>query len=877
MTAVNMATTTTYCLVLSFLLFITDTSAILDLTCLSFSPRIQINGDNNHFMGGFTSGNATGAVVNFGRALDTGTGSGLPPGSFTRGHGSTSAKILRLPQAGKLNRVGVFYCEASKEEVVERTNVITLAFSSDITPLQTFQTVSLGESVIFEVEKPLNASKLRWRHNSNDIITEWSGKNAVYIDRVMVSDAGIYECYWDGQRERGEHAIFQLIVRGCAANKWGPPDCLYDCPLCLNGGICDDQSGVCVCAPGFTGSSCEQVLGSNRWGQDGGVMCSRKDGNDPHSRACQGTLFCLPHPYGCSCAARYYGIDCIKGCPDGFYGANCKLECHCPTDVSCLDDTGECNISGGRCMQGWSGNNCQQKCTVIVLILTYTDPGQILDISVTPKGANGFLIDWEPEASPCIQKEYLVEYKLANRDQCETTMAGEIKLAGRVKSTNFTIEGLEYYSTYIFYVTTTLNGTYNGTNSPGVTVSTGEKAPFSAPSDVMATFVTSNSISYQWSEVSCGSRRGEILAYLYFVTDERRQELFSNATTKSLTVTIGKLTPFANYRFEVAAITKEGVGPLSEPIYMTTNQTAPGAPILLTVVKATKYSIGLTWQEPVHPHYIVEKYFVSSKIITKPYDLNFREESEPENGQLIYNRESHTFENLKPTTKYELKVFAYSGNGKGEHSAVYQYTLPATAEDLSTPEQVPVIQSTQITPTTVSITIPRSYSEFVTGYQVGVEWIPGTGRRKRQSEQHYLDPRFHVAGEIPKSTVHKIPEFVIGDNGTYGMFYNGPLLKGQTYKIYTSFISRIDKESYAASWSDGRPVVTSWPGRTPMLVDPVKPTTKEQEKGYNKDQKVIIVLVVIIVLLVIAFVAYGLKTRPPGSMNKVVVRWNRLS
>ena len=84
----------------------------------------------------------------------------------------------------------------------------------DITPLQTFQTVSLGESVVFEVERPLNVSKLRWRHNGSSFIPEWNGKEAVYIDRAMVSDAGIYECYWDGQHEKGDHAIMQLIVRG---------------------------------------------------------------------------------------------------------------------------------------------------------------------------------------------------------------------------------------------------------------------------------------------------------------------------------------------------------------------------------------------------------------------------------------------------------------------------------------------------------------------------------------------------------------------------------------------------------------------------------------------------------------------------------------
>ena len=43
---------------------------------------------------------------------------------------------------------------------------------------------------------------------------------------------------------------------GCSANKWGPPDCFGVCDRCYNGGVCDDQTGDCVCAPGFAGPNC---------------------------------------------------------------------------------------------------------------------------------------------------------------------------------------------------------------------------------------------------------------------------------------------------------------------------------------------------------------------------------------------------------------------------------------------------------------------------------------------------------------------------------------------------------------------------------------------------------------------------------------------
>ena len=67
-----------------------------------------------------------------------------------------------------------------------------------------------------------------------------------------------------------------------------------------------------------------------------------------------------------------------------------------------------------------------------------------------------------------------MEYELSNFDQCDTQTAGSFKKAGTVVESEFSIEGLEYYSTYVFYVTTVHNGTHKGERSVGITVSTGE-------------------------------------------------------------------------------------------------------------------------------------------------------------------------------------------------------------------------------------------------------------------------------------------------------------------------------------------------------------------------------------------------------------------
>ena len=81
-----------------------------------------------------------------------------------------------------------------------------------ITPNEYTKTIGIGESVTFSVTSTVN--NLRWVHNNGEIITEWNDQNEVTIDNARLADAGIYECFEDGEREKGQHAIMRLIVRG---------------------------------------------------------------------------------------------------------------------------------------------------------------------------------------------------------------------------------------------------------------------------------------------------------------------------------------------------------------------------------------------------------------------------------------------------------------------------------------------------------------------------------------------------------------------------------------------------------------------------------------------------------------------------------------
>ncbi|XP_071952959.1 uncharacterized protein [Antedon mediterranea] len=196
---------------------------------------------------------------------------------------------------------------------------------------------------------------LRWRRDGN-VIDSWSGSSNITIPYVTKDDGGIYECYLNGSRHEGRHAIVRLIVRGCSASRWGT-DCQNLCPTCYNGGICDDVSGLCVCPPGFKGEDCSEGCGNNHWGRTCTHVCSSSN------PGCSGSMGCIPDPLGCSCMAGYKDLDCKGTCETtGYYGSTCSEQCHCAAGVTCDPSRG---CPDGPCEDGYSGKNCQvpNECT----------------------------------------------------------------------------------------------------------------------------------------------------------------------------------------------------------------------------------------------------------------------------------------------------------------------------------------------------------------------------------------------------------------------------------------------------------------------------------------------------------------------------------
>ncbi|XP_041467361.1 hyalin-like [Lytechinus variegatus] len=262
------------------------------------------------------------------------------------------------------NGFGPFYCEAATA-CGDVTRVTTFFQRSDAKFIPSdgvfTKTVSVADTgvVISMTDRyqPDDDGSITWRKDGGDVLTQFEGQTSIsFPSPIRISDQGIYEIYYDGERDQNRGGIYRLIVRECPAGKWGPPRCYGVCDNCYNGGVCDDKSGLCICPNNFKGKNCLEICrddGGNNFGINCESYCSYR--NSPTQ--CRGFLFCLPDPYGCSCDVGSQGLSCDSDCLVGTYGVGCSQTCHCADESSCDPFSGICTTGG--CQPGWSGNNCQ--------------------------------------------------------------------------------------------------------------------------------------------------------------------------------------------------------------------------------------------------------------------------------------------------------------------------------------------------------------------------------------------------------------------------------------------------------------------------------------------------------------------------------------
>ncbi|XP_072904793.1 angiopoietin-1 receptor [Hemitrygon akajei] len=307
---------------ISFLLNLDLVKALLDMTLVNSNPLISTSETSLMCV---LHGSPTPSQISIARDIDA--YSDQPKGTLEQSMTETS---ILWSTAKKDEGIGVFFCEGKVEDDIAKITTIKMSQEAHFLPEVFTITVNNGENTIirFHQHQQTEADLMIYK---NDKFISSVPQNDVsnicehHIQSVNLDDAGVYTAFLIGQNISTK-AFTRLIVRKCQSGKWGA-DCMENCPVCLNGGVCHDKMGHCICPPGFMGKQCETACAENTYGQNCSGAC--KGGS------CRSSIFCLPDPYGCSCATGWKGLQCDTACDFGYYGANCQLKCECANGQVC--------------------------------------------------------------------------------------------------------------------------------------------------------------------------------------------------------------------------------------------------------------------------------------------------------------------------------------------------------------------------------------------------------------------------------------------------------------------------------------------------------------------------------------------------------------
>ncbi|XP_019372578.1 PREDICTED: angiopoietin-1 receptor [Gavialis gangeticus] len=279
--------------------------------------------------------------------------------------GTAKKVVWKREQAGET--IGAYYCEGKVKDEVTRIRTMKMSQGASFLPVALTITANQGESVNISFIRKVSKEEDAVIYKNGSFIHsvprhEVPGELEVSYSSVQLQDAGVYYARYIGGNTFTS-AYTRLIVRRCEAQKWGPT-CSSICPACVNNGICHEDTGECICPPGFMGKTCEKACGANTFGRTCKESCEEKMG-------CKYYMFCLPDPYGCSCATGWRGLECDEECQPGFYGPDCKLRCNCKHQGSCD------RFKGCVCNSGWHGLQCEKEGPADVSPQIKSSPGDV--------------------------------------------------------------------------------------------------------------------------------------------------------------------------------------------------------------------------------------------------------------------------------------------------------------------------------------------------------------------------------------------------------------------------------------------------------------------------------------------------------------------
>ncbi|XP_038649930.1 receptor-type tyrosine-protein phosphatase delta-like isoform X21 [Scyliorhinus canicula] len=438
------------------------------------------------------------------------------------------------------------------------------------------------------------------------------------------------------------------------------------------------------------------------------------------------------------------------------------------------------------------------------------------------------------------QEEKIIKYELIYSEAVD----GKEEQVIFDPKTSYTVEGLKPDKMYYFRLAARSEHGL-GAFTQRISTKTMQSMPSAPPRKVEAESVNSTTIKVMWKPPVSSKQHGQIRGYQVTYVRLEKGEPQGQPIIKDVMLAeeqeaiIGGLMPETTYSITVAAYTTRGDGARSKPRLVTTSGTVFAKNFRVKAVMKT--SVLLSWEVPE-----TYKPGVSFKIL-------YNGQSVEVDGQSMRK----LITNLQPNTEYSF-VLTNRGNSAG---GLQQVVSIRTAPNLLSTK--PIVVSKNIQDGKLPINLPKvQTTSDVKWYFIVVVPIDRTARgvadKLQNPEEMDLDDLFegishqHIRqrrqSERPKpyiaAQLQKLPDtFMLGDEQTYGGFYNKPLSPNHSYLCFVLAALEERDTMYAAS-----------PYSDTILVEVPTPSAQDDpEMLWVMGPVLAVVLIIIIVIAILLF------------------------
>uniref|UniRef100_A0AAQ4R1L9 protein-tyrosine-phosphatase n=1 Tax=Gasterosteus aculeatus aculeatus TaxID=481459 RepID=A0AAQ4R1L9_GASAC len=346
-----------------------------------------------------------------------------------------------------------------------------------------------------------------------------------------------------------------------------------------------------------------------------------------------------------------------------------------------------------------------------------------------------------------------------------------------------------------------------GTGPPGPPLVTRTKCadPVHGPQSVNVVDVRARQLTIQWETFGYAVTRCHSynLTVQYHYAFNQQEFAAEELIQTSSHYTLRGLRPFVTVRLRLVLANPEG-SKESEEIVKETEEDVP-ASVPMESLQNTAYEekIFMQWKAPNETNGVITLYEITFKALSS---LDPSADLTTQRGRVfkLRNETLHFFVGLYPGTTYFFTIKASTNKGFGPPITTRISTKIAGSKYES---EAPLNE----TETTITILLKPAQSRGapISSYQLVVKEERKSKTRRAASNPFdcfsapisfrnasFLDSSYYMAAELPPPSLAVVQPFTVGDNKSYGGFWNPPLSPAKSYVIYYQAVSRANGVSH---------------------------------------------------------------------------------